>query len=195
LPESEVAERLHALQPLLMGALLDGASVALRRLDEMKQLHAGRLPRMADFALWAEAAGEAFGWQPGEFLDVYLAMLNERMGETAADDPLCALILDMLCEKRDDFIEGPASELLEQLKIWADRGRDFEPGGGRRSVIYEPWWPQRPRGLSSRLEADRRLLHAIGVTYTARPHPHSRTRGQIHRLELNDKGVVDKEDR
>lgn len=195
LPESEVAERLHLLQPLLMGALLDGASAALRRLDEMKQVHAGRLPRMADFALWAEAAGEAFGWQPGEFLDVYLSMLNERMGETAADDPLCALILDLLCEKRDDFIEGPAGEILERLKIWADRGRDFEPGGGRRSVIYEPWWPQRPRGLSSRLEADRRLLDAIGVTYTARPHPHSRTRGQIHRLELNDKGMVEKDER
>jgi hypothetical protein len=195
LSEDEVNKRWAALQPDLLGMLLDGASAALRRLDEAKRIHAGRLPRMADFALWVEAAGEAFGWRDGEFLDAYLEMLNERLGDTAADDPLCSLIFEWILESvKGGSIEAPAGELLERLTKYADWSVEFS-SPRHRSPANAEWFPQRPRGLSSRLESDRRLLEALGVSYSSRPHPHSRTRGQLHCLTLNERGRAEEDER
>ena len=50
----------------ILGAVLDAVSAAVRSLPTT---HIERLPRMADFALWATAAGSGLGLQPGEFLD------------------------------------------------------------------------------------------------------------------------------
>jgi hypothetical protein len=183
LPERVVRERLTGLQPVIMGALLDGASVALRRLDKMEALHAGKLPRMADFTLWAEAAGEAFGWKDGEFLEAYQAMLDERAGENAADDPLFGLIRDWLRATPLGDAEGTAGELLDQFRNYAE----FEVAD--RAASWARWFPKSARAFSGQLKTGRRALAALGVVYTNRPHPHSRTQGKIHCLELTGAGL------
>ena len=51
-----------------MGVLLDAVVEGLNRLPET---HLPKLPRMADFALWATAAEASFGLNEGTFLAAY----------------------------------------------------------------------------------------------------------------------------
>jgi hypothetical protein len=64
-------------QPLILGALLSGLSVGLRRLPTLKP---SSLPRMATFAKWAMACETAF-WPEGTFIAAYQGNIA-----TAVDD-------------------------------------------------------------------------------------------------------------
>jgi hypothetical protein len=68
-PEKEIWQEFELAQPLILGALLEVASHGLRMLPEV-QLN--RLPRMADFAMWATACETAV-WPAGTFLRAYEA--------------------------------------------------------------------------------------------------------------------------
>jgi hypothetical protein len=56
-PEAEFWAEFNAERPQLLGALLDGVAEGMRRLPETRL---PRLPRMADFALWATACEQAY---------------------------------------------------------------------------------------------------------------------------------------
>ncbi len=55
-PEKELWEAFNKARPQILGALLDAVSLGLRRLPETRL---ERLPRMADFALWARRRARA----------------------------------------------------------------------------------------------------------------------------------------
>lgn len=67
-PESAFWSDFETARPRILGALLHAVSVALRKLHAVKL---DRLPRMADFALWATAAEEAFAFEPSAFINAY----------------------------------------------------------------------------------------------------------------------------
>src|SRR5262249_8833787 len=69
-PEAEFWREFEKARPLILGALLDSVSAAIRRLPGTKLDH---YPRMADFALWSVAAEEALGLDPGTFEATYSA--------------------------------------------------------------------------------------------------------------------------
>jgi len=58
----------EATRTRIFGALLSGASAALRNADDV---YLERKPRMADFAVRATTMEAAFGWAAGSFLEVY----------------------------------------------------------------------------------------------------------------------------
>lgn len=182
IPLRQFEKRRAEVMPVIMGALLDGASSALRRLDEVEEVHIGKLPRMADFALWVEAAGQAFGWEDGEFIAAYNNMLDERMAKNAADNPLCILLREWLFVTEGGVAEGPAVKLLDRLHNFANIRLD------RDRSSYGEWFPKTPRGLSSRLKADRRLLASIGISYEAFSPENTEAMGDLHRLGLNERG-------
>src|SRR5262249_27355400 len=66
-PESALRREFELARPYILGALLDAAAHGLQRLPRVR-LH--RLPRMADFALWATACESAFR-PPGTFEAAY----------------------------------------------------------------------------------------------------------------------------
>jgi hypothetical protein len=68
--EQELWDAFEAVRPRLLGALLDTVSAGLRTLPHVRL---DRLPRMADFAVWAEAALRGIGYRPGAFLAAYEA--------------------------------------------------------------------------------------------------------------------------
>jgi hypothetical protein len=70
--------------PGIFGALLEGLVAGLRNLPTVI---IPDLPRMADFATWAEACTRAF-WRPGTFLTAYRASLAASV-EMVIDVP-CA---------------------------------------------------------------------------------------------------------
>src|SRR5439155_25503841 len=57
-----------AARPRLLGALLEAVSMALRR---ERTIRLAKLPRMADFAIWATAAAPALGWSGNLFVLMY----------------------------------------------------------------------------------------------------------------------------
>ena len=63
LSEAELWAAFEAVRPLILGALLDAVVEGLKRLPETRL---ERLPRMADFALWATACETAL-WPIGTF--------------------------------------------------------------------------------------------------------------------------------
>jgi hypothetical protein len=68
-PEKEIWREFERAQQRILGALLEAASHGLRTLPGIRL---PRLPRMADFALWATACETAF-WPAGTFLRAYEA--------------------------------------------------------------------------------------------------------------------------
>ncbi len=66
--ERDLWREFETMRPRLLGALYDALAVALSRVADVQ---IDRLPRLADFATWVEAAAPAFGWDEGEFLDIF----------------------------------------------------------------------------------------------------------------------------
>ena len=73
LSETDFQARFDAVAPIIMGGMLSALSTGLRRLPD---LDVKDLPRLAEFATFATACGEAFGWGDRTFLDAF----NEACG-------------------------------------------------------------------------------------------------------------------
>lgn len=106
--------------PVILGALLDGVSRALR--DHGRQ--AARMtekPRMADFAAWAAAAAPAFGWKAADFLRAYEANREEAVDRVLEADPVAEAIIDF---GRQAYswkpIERADGTMDEATRVWED---------------------------------------------------------------------------
>ena len=142
----EFWQAFDAARPWLLGALLDAVSTAVRR-ERLVRL--ARLPRMADFALWATAAEPALGWPEGYFVSVYEAN-REEANEVALDASPVAGGIRALVAKGD--WTGTAGELLKVLGELAD-----EVTRKARS------WPATPRYLAGVLRLLAPNLRSVGV--------------------------------
>ena len=68
LPQAELAAKIEAARPRILGALLTTLSQTLAALPSIKP---AKLPRMADYALFAIASETALGLNKGEFMSVF----------------------------------------------------------------------------------------------------------------------------
>lgn len=144
--ERELLAEFEKVRPLVLGALLDAVSVALRRLPSIK---IPGLPRLADFALWATAAESALGWTDGTFMKAY-----ERNRESANDLAIEASV-----------VAGPLLEFLESRGEWSGRSSELLTLLEQRvteQVKREKAWPKNGRSLSGRLKRLAPNLRALG---------------------------------
>ncbi len=142
-------------RPRLLGALLDAASTAFDRED---QVVSSVRPRMWDAARWITAAEGALGWPSRSFLNAYVA--NRKSGRiiTLEASPLAAP-LRLLLEKADRW-SGTATELLKALEQRVD-----EPVTRRRD------WPKTAQLLGvdlRRLAPDLRKVEEIEIEFPSR---------------------------
>jgi hypothetical protein len=118
--------------------LLDAAAHGLKMLSRVRLK---RLPRMADFALWATACESAF--RPAGTIEA--AFFNNRRNaiENIVDaDPVAALVRELMADKPQ--WTGSASNLLQ---IGANRSG----------------WPKNPRVLAGRLRRAQTFLRTLGI--------------------------------
>jgi hypothetical protein len=80
-PEAELWAAFENARPRILGVLLDAVVEGLKRLPET---HLPKLPRMADFALWASAC-ERLLWPPGTFWAAYCGNRDASMLCRVAD--------------------------------------------------------------------------------------------------------------
>lgn len=145
--EEKFWHRFESAHPRVLGGLLHAACVALRRLPSV---HIDQKPRMADFAVWATAAEEGFGFQNGAFLKAYRSNQAEANHVALESFPLAIELLILLKPKGIPW-EPTTPELLEELNT-----RAKEDTKKQRSC------PQNDKALSDGLERVAPSLRAAG---------------------------------
>jgi hypothetical protein len=146
-PEQELWREFELARPGLLGALLTAASHGLRALP---RLRLERLPRMADFALWATACETAL-WPSGTFAHVYASNRRAAIEDAIDADPVAACVRELMAERSS--WTGCAADLL---RAGADRSRN---GIARDRT----GWPPNPRALAGRLRRAQTFLRALGI--------------------------------
>jgi len=150
--EKDWNAKFEAVAPEIFGAILDGVSAALRRIDEV---HIDNKPRMADFAEWITAAEPGLGWPEGSFLPLYVANREEAVQASLEADPMALAIIKFM-EERSQW-EGPAGQLLSELEeLVTDK------------IKKAKWWPATPATLSKQLERAAPVLRIHGIEFQRR---------------------------
>ena len=115
----------------------------------LPQVRLQRLPRMADFALWATACESAFR-PAGTFEAAYSNNRRDAIENIVDADPVAARVREIMADRAQ--WTGSASDLL-QAGI---------------NVAAMPWldrsgWPKSPRALAGRLRRAQTFLRTLGI--------------------------------
>lgn len=143
--EREFGER----HPRILGAILDAVSAAIRYRDDARP---GNLPRMADFAVWVNAAERALGWPAGTFLDAYRRNRKDANQTALEASPVGQALMEFM--ERQDTWAGSASELLEEL----DRVEAGHAGKRDRAG-----WPTSVKALAGQVRRIAPNLRRLGL--------------------------------
>jgi len=158
-PEQELWAAFEAERPRLLGVLLDAVAKGLAELPRTKL---ERLPRMADFALWAAACETAL-WDAGTFWSTYCGNRDEAVEGVIDADPIAATVRALMATRTE--WTGTASDLLGVLA---------ETAGER--VAKAKTWPDSARALAGRLRRAATFLRKIGVDIGFEREGRARTR-------------------
>lgn len=157
--EAELWAEFEVERPRILGVLLDAVAEGLKCLPDTQL---PKLPRMADFALWATACETAL-WPAGTFWDAYCGNREEAIEGVISDDPVAAAVRAMMMERTE--WTGTASDLLDALT---------GPAGER--IANSRSWPESPRALSGRLRRAATFLRQVGIAVTFEREGRARTR-------------------
>jgi hypothetical protein len=146
-------------RPRILGALLDAVVEGLKRLPETRL---PKLPRMADFALWATACEGAL-WPAGTFWSAYCGNRDEAVEGVIEADPIAAAVCAVMAKQTE--WTGTASKLLGALAGVVDE-----------RVANSKTWPDTPRGLAGRLRRAATFLRKIGIEISFTKEGRARTR-------------------
>jgi len=145
-PEAEFWVAFDAERPRILGALLDAVAAGLKHLPEIRL---DKLPRMADFALWATAC-ETSLWPAGTFRSAYGGNLDQAVEGVIDADPVASAVRALIAPRAE--WAGTASELLSELSAMAGERLSNSKG-----------WPDSPRALSGRLRRAATFLRKGGI--------------------------------
>lgn len=138
-------------KPYILGALLDAVSVGLRRLPDVRL---ERLPRMADFAVWATACEPGLGLAEGAFLEQYTANRSSANELVLEASPASAALTEFM-SRRPEW-EGTATDLLAELNCRADEATQHKRERDKS-------WPKSARSLTNALRRLAPNLRATGL--------------------------------
>jgi hypothetical protein len=105
-PESGLWHEFESARPFILGALLDAVVHGLRGIDGVQL---DRLPRMADFAIWATACETAL-WPAGIFARAYAANRRAAIESIIEADPVATCVRAIMADRT--MWSGSASDLL-----------------------------------------------------------------------------------
>jgi len=158
-PEAELWAAFEVERPAILGALLDAAVEGLKHLPHTRL---EKLPRMADFALWATACETAL-WSADTFLAAYSGNRDEAVESVIDGDPIAAAICTVM--SRRTVWTQTATELLGALAEVA----------GERAVNSKTW-PASPRALAGRLRRAATFLRKMKIEIEFEREGRARTR-------------------
>jgi hypothetical protein len=146
-PETTLWREFELARPHILGALLDAAAHGLQMLPLVRLQ---RLPRMADFALWATACEGAFR-PPGTLEAAYSNNRREAIDNIVDADPVAVLVREIMADRAQ--WTGTASDLLQAgINV-----------AGNAMVGNQSGWPKNPRALAGRLRRTQTFLRTLGI--------------------------------
>jgi hypothetical protein len=143
--ETELWREFERARPAILSALLDAVAHGLRALESVKP---DRLPRMADFALWATACEPAL-WPAGTFNRAYAANRKAAIENIIDADPITAFVRELMNERSS--WTGNAADLL---RVSVEQSSQSGESTGR---------PKNPRALAAHLRRAQPCLRALGI--------------------------------
>lgn len=108
----EFWEAFHADHGRLLGSLMNAALAATQNYKNVKL---AEKPRMSAFAVWAVAAEQALGWQPGKLMEVYKNNRSAAEAQLLEFHGMASAMLRMM-ETRQEF-SGTYAELIGELEM------------------------------------------------------------------------------
>ena len=145
-PEAELWARFDEARPRILGALLDALVEGVRRLPDVRL---DRLPRMADFAMWAVACESAI-FEAGAFMRAYTGNRADAVESVIDASPVASAIRELMQDRAD--WTGTAAGLLAELgQLAAD------------PVKHGKEWPADASSLSRRLNRSKSALQPAGI--------------------------------
>src|SRR5262249_46277547 len=145
-PEQELWAAFEKERPRILSVLLDAVVQGLKMLP---QTRLEKLPRMADFALWATACETAF-WAAGTFATAFDANRKELIEGVLDADAIASAIRGLMAI-REEWV-GTASQLLAALE---------EVAGER--VTKSKNWPTTAEALGRGLRRPATFLRKVGI--------------------------------
>lgn len=148
--EEKILAEFDDMLSQLLGYIFDILAKVMQIKDQLEQSHEldGKLERMADFCFWAEAAAQAMGYQPMEFLDAYTENLKNQSKDAvnfnALADIVRSICQEELARKRVEEYTLPA--LLGKV-----REKGYEMGIEVDRYSTEFAWAKTPQSLSEEL--------------------------------------------
>jgi len=149
-PERTLWREFDLARPQILGAILDAAAHGLQA---MPGVRLERLPRMADFALWATAC-ETARWPAGSFEDAYWNNRHTAVESVIDADPVAAWVRELMTER--STWEGTASDLLRA-------GVEAQGNAMARRRSVQVRCPHNPRALAGRLRRAQTFLRTLGI--------------------------------
>jgi hypothetical protein len=144
--EKELEKEFKAAAPKIFGALLDGLVAGLTNLPSIE---IADKPRMADFAMWAEACTRAY-WEEGTFLKAYRANLDSSVELVLEANPVGDAVRLFMAHRTE--WAGTSSALLPLLT----------PLVGEQAA-KEHSWPKQVNVLSGKLRRAAPALRKAGI--------------------------------
>lgn len=144
--ENELWAAFDEQRPRILGALLNAVSHGLKMLPTTKL---ERLPRMADFAIWATACEGAL-WPARKFEAAYAGNRAEAVESVVDADSVATAVVALMNTTRE--WSGTATGLLQALTTQVNE-----------TVSKAKKWPADPSHLSSRLRRAATFLRAVGI--------------------------------
>jgi hypothetical protein len=126
--EQELIALWEAARPALLGLACDAIAAALRNLDRVTI--EGEAPRMIDAVLWAEAAAQGLGIEPGAMLAAWKDNRLSADRDTVALDDLARAVVALVAERdkegREPWRDDPSAtktalEAIAGEKAWRAR--------------------------------------------------------------------------
>ena len=157
--EAELWSAFESDHPFILGALLDAVVVGVKNLPTTQL---PKLPRLADFALWATACETQF--QPsGTFWASYCGNRDEAVADVIDADPVASSVRALMMTRAG--WSGTATALLPILcTIAGDK------------IARSKSWPENPRALAGRLRRTATFLRKVSIDIAFEREGHARTR-------------------
>ena len=148
-PRRELWREFELARPRILGALLDAVAHGLRAVGSVQL---DRLPRMADFALWATAC-ETGLWPAGTFARAYTANRKAAIEGMIDADPIAACVRELMSERSS--WTGSAADLL---RISIERSSQT---GDKHRLAEKSARPRRPLASGADISSGARHRHCL----------------------------------